>query len=110
MDVLRIVDVLIGVGVGTCVTWLAAWHYYKKAGNQLAKETAGLRRLITLVLHSLETAGLVTLNRDASGKVIGLIITGSAKLTGVGSMSAKAEVLRPESDIHGTTEAGDAAK
>ena len=110
MDLSSMVPVLIGAGVGACVTWLAAWLYYKKAGNQLTKETAELRRLTILVLRGLETADLVTLNRDASGKIIGFIIKASAKAIGVGSASAKAQVLRPESETHGTTETGDATK
>lgn len=103
MDLYNIVPVLIGAGV----TWLAAWLYYKKAGNKLRQEATELRRLTGLVLHSLEDAGLVKLKRDASGKMVGLIIEASAKGTGVGSASAKAEVIQRKSQNHGVTEASD---
>lgn len=85
MDLYNIVPVLIGAAV----TWLVTWLYYKKAGDKLMQEATELRRLTNLVLHSLEDAGLVKLKRDTSGKIIGLIIELSAKLSGVGSMSAK---------------------
>jgi len=94
MGLSYIIPVLIGAGV----TWLAAWLYYKKAGNELRQETAKLRRLTTLVLHSLEEASLVKLRRDESGKIIGLVIYGSAKLIGEGLVSGKGEVIRPEAE------------
>jgi hypothetical protein len=85
MDLYNIVPVLIGAGVA----WLGTWLYYKKAGDQLRQEATELRRLTNLVLHGLEDAGLVELKRDTSGKIIGLMIRASAKLSGVGSLSAK---------------------
>lgn len=103
MDLDNIVSVLIGAGVA----WLAACVYYKKAGNELRQEATELRRLTNLVLHGLEDAGLVKPNRDASGKIISFIIEGSAKASGVGSASAKAEVIQRKSQNHGVTEASD---
>jgi hypothetical protein len=93
----NIVSAFVGVAIGGVITWLVSWYYYKKAGDELKQETTELRRLTNLVLHGLEDAGSIKLNRDTSGKVIGLIIEASAKATGVGLASAKGEVIQRES-------------
>jgi hypothetical protein len=103
MYLYNIVPVLIGAGV----TWLAAWLYYKKAGDKLKQEATELRRLTNLVLHGLEDAGLVKLKRDASGKIMGLIVELSGEVIGVGSMSARAEVIQHKSPNHSVPEASD---
>jgi len=51
------------------------------------QETTELRRLTNLVLHGLEDASLVKLNRDKSGKIIGLIVELSTKGRSVGGIS-----------------------
>jgi len=101
MDLVNIVSVIVSVFIGAIVTWFVARVYYKKAGDALRQEATELRRLTKLVLHGLEDAGLIELNRDASGTPIGLIVKMSVKLRGSGSMSAKGKV------IHGVTEASD---
>jgi len=45
--------------LGVFLGWFIAEFYFAKAGTQLAEETAELRRLSTLVLRGLESAGLV---------------------------------------------------
>ena len=107
MDLVNIVSVIVSVSIGAVVTWCVARRYYQKAGNELRQEASELRRLTALVLHGLEDAGLVKLNKDASGKPIGLIIEMSAKGSGAGSASAKGEVIQRKSQNHGVTEASD---
>ncbi len=68
------------------------------SGEVLRQEAAELRRLTKLVLRSLEEAGLAELNRDASGKIIGLVVKLSSKLTGRGRLSGKGEVIQPKPD------------
>jgi membrane-bound ClpP family serine protease len=80
------------------------------SGEVLRQEAAELRRLTTLVLRSLEETGLVKLNRDASGKIKGLVVRLRAKLSGRGSMSAKGEVIRRESSDRGMTKEDDAGQ
>ena len=85
MNLYYTVSVLI-IGVG--VTWLVTWLYYKKAGDKLRQEATELRWLTNLVLHGLEDAGLVKLNRDpTSRKIIGLIVELSTKRSSVGGVS-----------------------
>jgi hypothetical protein len=103
-----IVPLLVGVVIGGVITWLVSRHYYKKAGDELKREATELRRLTNLVLHGLEDAGSVKLNRDTSGKVIGLIIEASAKATGVGLAPAEGEVIQGESSDRNSGEASGA--
>ena len=61
--------------------------FYVKAGKQLVEETAELRRLSTLVLRGLESAGLVKWSRDEDDRIIGITFMlqakiGAATLTG----------------------------
>ncbi|MFZ3320729.1 MAG: hypothetical protein WA190_00045 [Usitatibacter sp.] len=80
------VATLISMFVGAAVTWLFAHLYYKRAGNELRAEAADLRKLISMLLLSLEQQGLAKLNRDASGNITGYIYehvaTGGVKVGG----------------------------
>ena len=107
MDLDNVAFVFIGIFTGAVVTWLVTWIYYRKAGNELRQEATELRRLTKLVLHGLEDAGLVKLNRDASGRIIGLIIEMSATLTGTGLLSAAAEVIQRKYQNHSVPEVSD---
>ncbi len=71
---ITVLSTIIGVLVGILGTWSVAARYYRLAGQGLATEAAELRRLSTLILRGLEEGGVVTLSRDASGRIIGLVI------------------------------------
>ena len=86
-------SVVVGVVVGGVITLLCSWLFYLKAAKGLKSETAELRRLIALVLRSMEEAGLAELNRDESGTMIGLILKGRGSLKGRASASARATVV-----------------
>ena len=66
---------IIGIAIGAIITWKVADRYYKKASDDLIKEASDLRNLNILILHALENAGFAELNKDESGKPIGLNIT-----------------------------------
>ena len=77
------ISTLIGTGIGVVfggiITWWVARLYYKKAaddlreaGNNLRDEAKELRRLTNMVLRGLESADLVTINRDESNNPIGV--------------------------------------
>ena len=53
--------------------------FYVKAGKQLVAETAELRRLSTLVLRGLESAGLVKWSKDDDDRIIGITFQLQAK-------------------------------
>jgi len=103
----NMVSAFVGVAIGGVITWLVSRYYYKKAGNELKQEATELRRLTNVVLRGLEDAGSVKLNRDTSGKVIGLIIEASARLTDGGLPSAEGEVIQRESSNRDSREASD---
>jgi len=105
-----LIGALIGALVGGAITWFVSRYHYVRAAKELSQEAAKLRRLSTMVLRSLENAGLAELNRDASGEIIGLVLRSGAQLTATASLSAKAEVVRRESGNHGMTEANDAGR
>jgi uncharacterized membrane protein YciS (DUF1049 family) len=71
--------------IGAAITWLVARHYYIRAGKELKQESAELRRLTTLVLHSMEDTNLAELNRDSSGRIIGLVLKSGIMLAGSSS-------------------------
>ena len=80
--------------LGSIVTLLVTKAYYVRASQDLIKEAEELRRLSVLVLHAMEDAGLASLNRDNSGRVVGLVISASAHEVAHASASAEAEVIR----------------
>ena len=80
--------------LGSIVTLLVTKAYYVRASQDLIKEAEELRRLSVLVLHAMEDAGLASLNRDNSGRVVGLVISASAHEVAHASASAEAQVLR----------------
>jgi hypothetical protein len=65
------VEALIGIVVGGVITFLVARYYYKKASEELSKEANELRRLNNLMLHGMEYAGWIELQRDKEGNITG---------------------------------------
>ncbi|MGH8752468.1 MAG: hypothetical protein ACREUJ_01075 [Burkholderiales bacterium] len=64
---------IVSVLIGAAVTWLVAWCYYKRAGDELRGEAAELRKLMTMMLIAMERQGWAKLNRDAAGNITGFI-------------------------------------
>jgi len=76
-----IVFTAIGVILGGLITWIVAWIYYKKAGDQLVVESNKLKLTSDLVLYKLQYPETPTqLKRNESGEVIGLIVEMSARV------------------------------
>lgn len=82
---------LISILVGALLTWAFAHVYYKRAGDELRNEAKDLRKLISMLLTSLEHQGLAKLNRDTVGNITGFtyehVASGGIKIGG----SAKVE-------------------
>jgi hypothetical protein len=64
---------LVSTVVGAAVTWVAARHYFKRAGDELRHESQQLRKLVSMVLTAMEQQGTAKLNRDAEGNIIGFV-------------------------------------
>jgi len=58
--------------MGALITWLVARRYYVHAALDLESETTKIRKLLAIILQSLEDAGMVELNRNSSGQIIGM--------------------------------------
>lgn len=72
---------VIGVLFGGLITWIAAWYYYKKAGDQLLAESKKLKQTSDLILYKLQYPDTSTqLKRNEYGEVVGLLSEMSAKL------------------------------
>ena len=61
--------------LGGLVTWLVAWWYYRRAAQELRIEAGEIRHLNTVILGSLENAGLAKLTRDDSGRITGFTVS-----------------------------------
>lgn len=78
---------ILGVILGGLITFFCSKFYYKKAGKELKEAAADLHRQNFLILRGLQHAGLVTLNEDPQGNIIGFKLTlhaesGTYHLTG----------------------------
>lgn len=81
MTVETIIATAAGVILGGLITWLAAWYYFKKAGDQLIAESDKLKKTTDLVLYKLQYPDTPTqLKRNEKGEVVGLIVEMSARL------------------------------
>jgi len=77
------VATLVSVLFGGLITWIAAWKYYKKAGDELRKEAALLRKANMAVVYMLEHPDAeIEVRRDDAGNPIGLIVAATAHAEG----------------------------
>ncbi len=66
-------SMIIGIFIGGLITWYVSYFYYKKAGDQLIKESRKLKDTSDLVLYKLQYPYTETeLLRDDGGEIIGL--------------------------------------
>jgi hypothetical protein len=75
-------DTFVSTIAGAAVAVLSSWYFYMRAAKHLS-----------LVARGLEEAGLVQYNRDQSGNIIGLVLTGKASLVGKAILKADGEVM-----------------
>jgi len=69
-------EVGIGVLAGGLVTVMVSRAYYLEAAKDLARETAKLRKLISVTIAGMEQAGFIRAARNEAGELTGLITTG----------------------------------
>lgn len=74
------ISTIIGVLCGGLITWIASWHYYRKAGKELLAESKKLKLTSDLILYKLQYPDAPTqLKRNENGDVVGLIVEMTAK-------------------------------
>ena len=75
---------LFSLFVGAAITWLAAWYYYKRAGDELKAEAKLLHGATSAIAYLLEhPAAKTEVQRDGQGKVTGIVV----KISGTASVS-----------------------
>jgi hypothetical protein len=83
------ISTLVAIATGAIVTWLVTWWYYMRAARDLTLETEKLRNMMRIALETLEKYGLVRLNRDASGQIVGMVHEVEVRLTAQSSLQAR---------------------
>jgi hypothetical protein len=58
---------------GGVITWIAAHKYYVRAAKEMEAETKYVQNLLRISLQAMEDTKMVKLNRDASGKITGMV-------------------------------------
>ena len=82
-------SVLVGAAVGAVVTWLAAWWYYRKVGEELRDESKKLRQATDWVIYCLTNKNAqVSAKYDESGHVSGLVVSASGVAHGASQAAA----------------------
>jgi hypothetical protein len=70
---------VIGTVIGGIITWIVSWQYYKKAGDELLKESKKLKNTSDLILYKIQYPDAQTeLVRDEKGEVQSLKVNMSA--------------------------------
>ena len=64
---------LIAIIAGGIITWFVSQVYYVRAAKELNAETCKIRNLLRISLQAMEDTNMVTLNRDQSGEIVGMI-------------------------------------
>lgn len=99
-------NTIISMLVGAVASALVSWFFYWLGGRSLAKEAQRLHDLNVLLLRAFEEAGLATLNRDASGQPVGLVLNGAAVMESVSASDAcDAEIIRLPANMEATGDA-----
>jgi hypothetical protein len=60
---------ILSILIGGFVTWLFAWIYYKKAGDELRAEARDLRSLVELAIRGIKNTKFMQVGRDKDGKL-----------------------------------------
>ncbi|MDX6501363.1 MAG: hypothetical protein QOG23_4623 [Blastocatellia bacterium] len=89
---LNVLSNFVAVLLGALITWFFSRRYYTKATVDLVNEASKLRHLNTIMLNAMEDAGLVKLNRNEKGEIVGRIIEASVVFQGSTTMTGNLEV------------------
>lgn len=88
-----LLSLLLGSAISIAATWLFAWFYYRRAGEELRRESAELRRLSEILIRGLHGAGVLEA-RFENGRPVGLVFKTLLSETASLSDSVSAQVVR----------------
>ena len=70
--------------IGAAITWLTAWYYFKRAGDELRAEARSLHAATSAIAYLLEHPDAkAEVQRDGKGRVTGIVVN----ISGTASMS-----------------------
>lgn len=76
--------------VGAFITWVVAWWYFKRSGDELRREADSLHKATSLIFSYLENQQAdVKVQRDSKGRVSGLIV-GASGIGRLGNVTGNA--------------------
>jgi hypothetical protein len=91
---------LISTLIGGAITWICAWFYYKRAGDELRKEAALLQKATSTIIYFLEhPEAEVKVQRDAAGRAVGVIVSAEAHARGTSTAKGVITVADPEREV-----------
>jgi hypothetical protein len=93
-------DTIISILIGGLITWFAAHLYYARAAKDMEAESKKLRNLHRISLQAMEDAGMVKINRDAAGEIIGMVHELSAHAVITSRATAELTVLNEVEEGH----------
>jgi len=76
--------------LGGLITFLVSRYYYKKASEELKRETESLHNNTILILRGLKENGIIDYTEDEYGNPKGLIVTLKVSMSSSVSTSARA--------------------
>ena len=73
-------ETIISITTGAVVTWLVAWWYYKRAGDELRLEAKSLRAATDAILYLQQYPDAkVEVQRTKDGRVQGLLLSAQGR-------------------------------
>ena len=86
-------DTIVSILIGGFITWIAAHWYYVRAAREMAAETKALKNLHRISLQAMEDAGMVKLNRNSAGDIVGMIHEASSSVVATSRATAECSIL-----------------
>lgn len=86
-------DTIVSILIGGFITWVAAHWYYVRAAREMEAETKALKNLHRISLQAMENAGMVKLNRNLAGDIVGMVHDMSSHVVATSCATAECSIL-----------------
>jgi hypothetical protein len=92
------ISTMVSVLLGGLITWLTAWVYYRKAGEDLKDEAALLRKANAAIIYYLEHPDAeIKARYDVEGNLVDLIVSAVGHAAGRSTAKGVAEDAKHDS-------------